>query len=213
MSPPDDADQTEQQDSPSTIQPDPPKSMPEEDGEPSRQSPYEQAKTNIRQAAIGDDGVRGYSGRFNRRDGSRKGQAEQIDRAWDSNERPSQKVSGTVKQQGRKEQSRNVQSGTGDDLLGLSLREAGNGQRVGAEPNPVEPPAQKPKPLVPPYYKPPPVNVTATEAERDMAELSRPKPLDIEAEANKYIAKFRKASAQMDAAYGQDSLNSQRQDA
>jgi hypothetical protein len=46
-----------------------------------------------------------------------------------------------------------------------------------------------------------------------MAELSRPKPLDIEAEANKYIAKFRKASAQMDAAYGQDSLNSQRQDA
>jgi hypothetical protein len=84
---------------------------------------------------------------------------------------------------------------------------------VGAEPNPVEPPAQKPKPLVPPYYKPPPVNVTATEVERDMVELSRPKPLDIEAEVNKYLAKFQKVKAQINAAYGQDSLNSQRQDA
>jgi hypothetical protein len=46
-----------------------------------------------------------------------------------------------------------------------------------------------------------------------MVELSRPKPLDIDAEVNKYLAKFQKAKAQMNAAYGQDSINSQRQDA
>jgi hypothetical protein len=68
-------------------------------------------------------------------------------------------------------------------------------------------------PPVPPYYKPPPVDVTATEVERNMAELSRPKPLDIDAEVNKYLAKFQKVKAQMNSAYGQDSINSQRQTA